>query len=403
MSINTDKVRKDFPILSSDKKIIYFDNACMTLRPKQVIDKITEYYLEYPSCGERSQHKLSKRVTAEVEDSRKTAQRFLNAKSEKEIIFSRNTTESINLIANSLRFGTDSTVICSDREHNSNLVPWQILSQKKGVKHIVSKSKQDNTFDLENFSEMMDKNVKLVSVVQTSNLDGYTTPIKEITKIAHDNSALVLVDGAQSAPHKDVDVRKLDVDFFACSGHKMLGPTGTGILYGKSHLLEELDPFIVGGETVFETTYDSFSLEKPPARFEAGLQNYAGIIGLGEAMRYLMKIGKENIADHEKKLNSILSNGLSEHEKVDIVGVKDPELRSGITSFNIRNRDPHEVAMMLDQSANIMMRSGAHCLHSWFNERNLQGSVRASLYFYNTEDEVRFFLEKMQEFIKNFC
>lgn len=388
------KIRQDFPVLNKPKPVIYMDSACMTMKPKQVIDAMNRYYNEFPGCGGRSMHKIGKKVTEEVMLVRIAAQKFFNAKTEKEIVFTKNTTESINLVAHSLGLNKDDIVISSDKEHNSNLLPWQFL----GVKHEIVKSNPDGTFNLENFKKIMNKKVKLVAMVHTSNLDGTTTPAKEIIEIAHDNGALVLLDAAQSAPHKEVDVRKLDVDFLACSGHKMLGPTGMGILYGKYDLLEKLKPFLVGGDTVIDTTYTSAKMEKPPDKFEAGLQNYSGIIGLAEAMRYISNVGLKNIEKHEIGLNKIITDELI--DIVELIGPRNSELRSGIFSFNIKGMDPHNIAMILDKSANIAIRSGAHCVHSWFNAHNMKGSARASLYLYNTEEECKIFVDEIKKIAK---
>lgn len=400
MGLNVDRIREDFPVLKREingKPIIYFDNACMTFRPIQVIEKVKEYYMEYPSCGERSLHKLGKRVDEEMERARDIVRKFINAKKFEEIIFTKNTTEGINLVANSLDFERGDIVLTTDKEHNSNLLPWQKLASK-GVKHGVVRSNEDNTFSLENFENQMSRNVRLVSVAHTSNLDGVSTPIKEIVKIAHDYGAKVLVDGAQSIPHHPVDVRKLDVDFLAFSGHKMMGPSGVGVLYGKKDLLEELQTFIVGGGTVIDTTQDEAKFEEIPQKFEAGLQNYAGIIGLGEAAKYLMKIGRDNVEKHEIELNRRLTEGV-DLETISLIGPKEPERRGGIFSFNVGKTNPHEIAMMMDEMENICVRSGAHCVHSWFNSHNLNGSVRASLYLYNTIEECDKFLEALKRII----
>ena len=394
---NVEKIREDFPVLS--KSIIYFDSACMSLKPKQVIDKINEYYNEYPGCAGRSSHKFASRVEEEVAKARNEVKNFINAKYDSEIIFTRNTTESLNLVANSFGLKQGDEVIISDKEHNSNLLPWLKL-QEKGIKVVVVESDQDNTFNLENFRNSFTSNTKLVSVVHVSNLDGVENPIKEIAQITHQNNALLLVDAAQSAPHKELDVRKLDVDFMAFSGHKMLGPTGTGVLYGKKELLEKLDQFIVGGETVIDSTYQDYKKEELPMRFEAGLQDYAGIIGLGEACRYLKKIGLKKVADHETKLNKMITEALVDNEKIELIGPKEAEKRGGIFSFNIKGMDMHHVARMLDKSKSIMTRSGAHCVHSWFNKHNMKGSVRASLYLYNTEEEVKLFVEEIKKILE---
>jgi cysteine desulfurase/selenocysteine lyase len=255
-------------------------------------------------------------------------------------------------------------------------------------------------FDMERFKSMMNKSVRLVSVVWTSNLDGYTLPVKEIVKTAHDSGALVMLDGAQSVPHKKADVRKLDVDFLAFSGHKMLGPSGTGVLYGQEKLLERLEPFLVGGDTVEWSRYDSHRLLRPPEKFEAGLQNYGGVIGLGEAARYLERIGLENIDKHEKELNKVISERISGIPGMRIIGPESPELRSGIISFNIKGIKYHDVAMMLDQNHGIMVRSGQHCVHSWFNAHGIGGSVRASLYLYNTKEEAEIFADAVEKIAK---
>lgn len=395
-------MRKDFPILQKKfdgKPLIYFDNACMTLRPVQVINAVIRYYEEFPACGERSHHRLGRMVTEEVENARKTMKDFLGAKNEKEIIFTKNTTEGINLVARSLGLKAGDVVLTTDREHNSNLLPWQQLS-KIGVKHETIKSNPDGTFDFAAFEKRMDKSIKLVSMVHTSNLDGYTTPADKIIKTAHDWGALVLLDAAQSVPHKEVNVAKLGVDFLAFSGHKMMGPSGTGVLYGKNDLLEKMSPFVVGGGTVSDSTYNSCTFEKPPERFEAGLQDYAGIIGLAEAARYLERIGKRNIEVHETELNKTITKGLLNLDGISIIGPHDAALRSGIISFNVGKAGSHEVALLLDRNANIAVRSGAHCVHSWFNAHGMKGSVRASLYAYNTKEEAAVFLDAMQKLSK---
>jgi len=395
---NAEKIRKDFPIL--EKNIIYLDSACMSLKPRCVIDKLEEYYKEYGACAGRSSHRLSERTGLEVQKARNIVRKFINAGSEKEILFTRNTTEGINLIANSLGLQKDDEVIIGDKEHNSNLIPWLKLKNTVGVKVVICKSNDDNTFNLDNFENCFSKKTKLVSVVMTSNLDGVTNPVKEIVRISHDNNVLVLTDAAQAIPHKKIDVKALDVDFLAFSGHKMLGPTGIGVLYGKKELLEKLDQFIVGGETVTDSTYENYQQEKIPNRFEAGLQDYAGIVGLGEACNYLLKIGMNNIEEQEIKLNKIITDTLAHNEKIEIIGPKDAGKRGGIFCFNIKGMDPHHVARMTHASKNIMMRSGAHCVHSWFNAKKMKGSIRASFYLYNTEEEAKIFAEEIQKILK---
>ncbi|MEW6062830.1 MAG: cysteine desulfurase [Nanoarchaeota archaeon] len=396
--MNIENIRKDFPVLqkkSNGKPVIYFDNACVSLRPVQVIEAMNEYYKEYPACVSRSVHKLGAKATEKYNEARRTIAKFINA-GENEVIFTRNTTEGINLIANSLGLKKDDAVVTSDKEHNSNLLPWQILSQRTGIKHKICRTNDDGTFNIENFTREV-RGARLVSVVHASNLDGYTNPVEEITKTSHENNALVLLDAAQSTPHKKIDVKKLDVDFLAFSGHKMLGPSGIGILYGKAKLLRKLKHFIVGGDTVEDSTYTTADYLDIPEKFEAGLQNYAGAIGLSAAVNYLSKIGLDNIAEHENELNKYITKEIE-----DFAEILGPEagLRTSIISFNIKGIDPHEIAIILDNAANIMVRSGMHCVHSWFNNRKIKGSARASLYLYNTKEEAKIFIENLRRINK---
>lgn len=395
---NVEKIRQDFPMLS--KKVIYFDNACMSLKPRQVLDRMNEYYTDYTACAGRSNHFLSRKVEHEVDVARNEVRNFVNARKAEEIIFTRNTTEGINLVANCFGFKKGDNVIISDKEHNSNLIPWLKLKKNLGITVNHVKSNPDNTFDLEAFERSIKKETRLVSIVQTSNLDGVTNPIKEIAKIAHEHGVFVLVDGAQSIPGKKVDVKSLHIDFLSFSGHKMLGPTGTGILYGRTELLPRMEQFLVGGETVVDSNYSEYVPEKVPNRFEAGLQDYAGIIGLGEACRYLKRVGLDNIEKHELKLNTFITTQLASNDRINILGPADPNLRSGIFSFTIDRVDIHHVSKMLDVSKHIMVRSGAHCVHSWFNEHKMKGSVRASLYLYNTEAEAQVFVDEVGKIAK---
>jgi cysteine desulfurase/selenocysteine lyase len=398
------KIREDFPLLSSSQKNppIYFDNACQTLRPKQVIEAVERYYREYPACGGRSSHKLAELVTEKYEEARKAVAELIGARKKEEVIFTRNTTEGINLIAKSLDFKEGDIVLTSDKEHNSNLIPWQLLGRRKRVVHQIIPSKEDNTFDLEGFKEKLEElggKVKLVAVCFTSNLDGVTAPAKEIITLAHRYGALVLLDAAQTAPHQKINVAELDVDFLAFSGHKMLGPSGTGVLYGKYQLLEKLEPFLTGGETVANSTYKGHELLPPPQKFEAGLQNYAGVIGLGEAVNYLRKIGFDKIKEQEFCLNKFLTEELSKIPQLKIIGPQDAGLRGGIISFYIEDIGVHRIALLLSETGGIMVRAGQHCVHSWFNARNLKGSLRVSLYFYNTLKECETFIKTLKNIL----
>ncbi|MEM4266326.1 MAG: cysteine desulfurase [Candidatus Woesearchaeota archaeon] len=387
--MNVERIRKDFPVLEQKPKPVYFDNACQSLRPMQVLEKMQEYYNEYPACAGRSWHDWGQKVTEEIKKARTIAQKFFNAKSPDEIIFTRNTTEGINLVANCLDL-KNRKVIISDKEHNSNLLPWQKLA-KTGVR-----------FETAKFGDIEDLKKKingagLVSMTMTSNADGTSIPAKEIIDIAHEYGALVLLDAAQSAPHTEINVKKLDADFLACSGHKMLGPSGTGILYGKKELLDKMPQFMVGGETVKDSTYTTSEPEKVPEKFEAGLQNYSGIIGLGTALEYLKNIGLDEIHKHEITLNKKITEAIG--DKVQLIGPKEAEKRAGIFSFNIGKMNPHDVSMLLSKAHNIMTRSGMHCVHSWFHANNLPGSCRASLYLYNTEEECEIFIDAVKKLL----
>jgi cysteine desulfurase/selenocysteine lyase len=396
-----ERYRERFPALQckiGGRPVVYFDNAAMALKPQVVLDAMNEYYTEFTSCTGRSAHKWAAKTTEKVEQARKEVARFISCKPG-DVVFTKNTTESINLVANALRLNKRDAVLTSDREHNSNLVPWLFLRDKQGIVHKYVKSKKDETFDLEEYKKMLNKDVKLVSMVHSSNLDGYTLPVKEIIKLAHDNGSLVMLDGAQSIPHKEVNVKKLRVDFLAFSVHKMCGPTGMGVLYGKK--LDELDGFIVGGDTVQSTTYTDYKFLEAPEKFEAGLQNYAGMIGSGVAAKFVGRVGKDKIAKQETMLNKYVTEEFGKIDKIKILGPQDYKERSGIVSFNVEGMDPHDVALVLDEMNNIFVRSGYHCGHSWFNDRGIKGSVRASMYFYNTKEEAELFVDSVKKIVSH--
>lgn len=403
-----EQYRKDFPFFQrtiNNKPIIYFDNACMSLRPKQVIDKSNDYYYNFPGCAGRSNHQIAEEVETAVNQARTKIAKFFGADS-KSVVFTKNTTEAINLVSNAFPFKIGDVVLGTDKEHNSNLIPWLKLQKRGIIKHDFVESDENNQFSIENFENKLKQysgKVKLVSMVYTSNLDGTTNPVKEIIKLAHKNGAKVLLDCAQAALHHEINFKKLEADYIAVSGHKLLGPSGIGVLISDKENLELLDQFLVGGETVTDSTYEKYIPEKIPERFEAGLQNYAGIIGFGEAVEYLEKIGRERIHQHLIKLNQRATEGLLQIPKVKILGPKEADQRSGIVSFVVDGKKIHEVALLLSKTYNIMIRSGAHCVHSWFNkESNNQsvfkdGTVRASFSFYNTEKEVDEFVKAVRE------
>ncbi len=397
--MNINKIRSDFPILE-DPRVIYFDTACQSLRPQVVIDAITGYYEELSACSGRSMHHLAVEVTQQCNDARAKVARFLNASKTEEIVFTRNTTEGINLVANSLFFKPGDVVLISDKEHNSNLIPWQILARQRGIVLKVIPSLLDNTFDLNAYAQLLREPVRLVALGMTSNLDGVTIPAAEIIDLAHQHQSLVLLDAAQATPHRQLNVRTLDADFLAFSGHKLLGPSGTGVLYGKYSLLQEMEPFLVGGDTVSNSTYTTAEFLPPPEKFEAGLQDYSGIIGLGAAIDYLQKIGFGDIQKHELEMNTLITNGLRDVPGLKLIGPADPALRGGIITFYIEGIDSHRIALMLDQMQGIILRSGQHCVHSWFNAHQIKGSVRISAYLYNTLDEARLVVDLIHKIRK---
>ena len=300
-------------------------------------------------------------------------------------------------MAHSLGFRPEEEIIISGKEHNSNLLPW--LKQKEERGAILQVIPFNQEFDLEEFQKKLSRKTRLVSVVYTSNLDGTSIPINEVIKLAHENGSLVLLDGAQAVPHQKINAKKMGADFLAFSGHKMLGPS-SGVLYGREELLKQMKSFIVGGGTVKDSHYHSAEWDESPAKFEAGLQDYAGVIGLAEAIKYLKKIGLDEIHEHEILLNKMMTERLS--GKVKLLGPLAAEKRGGIFSFNIKELDPHLIAGVLDKSKKIAVRSGAHCVHSWFNQHHLKGSVRASFYLYNTMEEAKIFCEEVEKIAQHF-
>lgn len=398
------KRREDFPTLRAENPPAYLDNACMTLRPDTVITAVDDYYRVNPSCGGRSVHRYATKVSRQVASCRQGLAELFNAPSTDELIFTRNATHSLNQVAKGLSWQKGDIVLTSDREHNSNLVPWLQLEHEQGVDHRVVRSNDDNTFDLEAFEAACadaGSRLRLVSLSHVGNLDGVAIPLKEATKIAKDHGALMCADSAQSAPHMDVDVQDLGIDFMAFSLHKMLGPSGMGGLWGKMDLLTDMRSIQSGGSTVEATTYDSLTWAKPPAKFEGGLDNYAGIIGSHAAIEYLSEMDMSEIYEKEVSLNKVMSSIIQDVDGISIIGPRDASQRGGICSVLLDKVNAHDVAILLDEAVGVMVRSGMHCVHSWFNDRNIDtGSVRASAYFYNTEDEVRLFAETLVEAVE---
>ena len=393
--------RNDFPTLQGDNPPAYLDNACVTLKPQSVINSIHRYYTETPGCGGRSVHRYGTAISKAVSDARTKLGTFLNAATPNEIVFTRNATHSINQIAHGMSWQKGDVVLTTDREHNSNLVPWLQLEQEQGIDHRVVPSKEDNTFDMEAFEAACadaGKNLKMVAMSHVGNLDGVAAPIEQITKVAHDHDALVAIDGAQSTPHMNVDVQALDIDFLSFSIHKMCGPSGMGGLWGRYDLLDNLRTIQSGGQTVQSSTYTEATWAKPPARFEGGLGNFSGMMATGAAIDYLAGLDMNAVHEHEVKLNRIMTDGVKDLSGVSIIGPEDPSQRGGICSLLMDGLPAHDVALLLDEAAGVMVRSGQHCVHSWFADRgHPQGSLRASAYLYNNEEDVRRFVDTLNE------
>ncbi|MGA3111669.1 MAG: cysteine desulfurase [Candidatus Bathyarchaeia archaeon] len=400
-------IRQDFPILKrliNNYPLIYFDNAATTQKPRQVIDTETDFYENHNGNIHRAVHTLSLEATDLYEKSREKISRFINAKESSEVVFVRGTTEAINLVAYSWglsNLGKGDEVLVSLMEHHSNIVPWEITAKLKGFTIKYANVKPDGTLDYEDFEAKFSKKTKIACLSHVSNVTGIINDVKRITKAAHDNDSLMLVDGAQSVPHLTVDVQDLDMDFLAFSGHKMLGPTGIGVFYGKKALLEAMPPFEGGGEMIKEVIYGqggcNIILNDLPWKFEAGTPNICGAIGLGEAVTYLEAVGMENVLDHENELTRYFFERMREFRKITILGSGDLSKRCGIISFSVEGLSSHDVALICDNYG-IMIRSGYHCAQPLHQEiLKLHSSARASFYIYNTCEEVDRFVEVLKE------
>ena len=401
-AMNTDRIRMDFPLLATGDEAsrpVYLDSACQTLRPESVLRAMSDYYSEYPACAGRSSHRLGTKVTIMCDDVRAKAADFIGASNQTEIAFMKNATEGLNTVIFGSGMRSGDVVVTTDYEHNSVHVPLMKAQEEIGIKRKVVSSLKDGTFDVEAFERMMSRDVRLVAMCMTSNVTGYTLPVREVVEIAHDNGAKVLLDAAQAAPSMRLNVESMGVDYLVASVHKMLGPSGVGLMYVSGESSGALRPLTFGGHGVTGATLDSYKLLPPPERFEAGLQNYSGIIGTGAALDYLTDVGMENIAEHEISLNKRVTRKLMGIPGLTILEPLDPNLRKGIVAFNIDGVHHHDVAIILDHSRNIMLRAGMLCCHSLFESRGLEGCVRASLYLYNTEAEVNVFVSALEDIV----
>ncbi|MFH1225325.1 MAG: SufS family cysteine desulfurase [Candidatus Diapherotrites archaeon] len=395
--MNTEKIRADFPVLQrrvNGKPITYLDNAATSLKPRQVLDAMNRYYTEFTANIHRGVHRMSEDASREWEDAHKRVGKFVGASPE-QTIFTRNTTESLNLLMYSLReqgiFGAGSNIVVTKMEHHSNIVPWQFLERKGEAKLEFAGLNVDYTLDMEDLKKKINKNTRLVSVMHASNTVASINPVREIGKIAHENGALFVVDGAQAVPHMPVDVKKIGADFYAFSGHKMLGPTGIGVLCGRKELLEKMPPFLYGGDMIHEVKLHSATWNVLPYKFEAGTPHIAGGIGLGAAVDYLQRIGMDNVHAHGKDLTRHALKVMGELEgrgKIRLYCPKDAEKQGAITMFDALKLQPHELALALDEAENIAIRSGMHCAEPLVSGFNSEGLCRASFYLYNTKEEI---------------
>jgi len=390
-----DKVREDFPILK--KGVIYLDSTASSLTPEPVLNKMMEYYHEYRANVGRGIYRLSQRASEEYEEAHRKVANFINAKSDAEIVMTKNTTEGINLVANGLMWKRGDKVVTTLIEHHSNFIVWLRVKQKYGVDMEVVKPNAEGLFDLAEFERAIDDNTRLVALTHVSNVLGTILPVEKIGKIAHDHGSLILVDGAQSVPHMKTNVQSMGCDFLAFSGHKMCGPTGSGALYIREECTPHVEPLAIGGGTIDDVGEDFYKLGQSPIKYEAGTPAVAEAIGLGAATDYLRKLGMENIQAWERKLTEIAYNGLKQIKGVDLYG-PDPRHKIGILAFNVRGLNAHDVALVLDTTANICVRSGHHCALPLAKAiLNVPGTVRASTYLYNTEKEISKLISTVSE------
>ncbi len=396
---DVEKVRGEFPILGREvngKRLVYLDNAATSQKPRQVLEAVGEYYEQHNANIHRAVHRLAEEATASYEESRGKVARFLGAPDATGLVFTRGTTESINLVAHAwgrknLREGDE--VVLTETEHHSNLVPWQLAARATGSRLRFIPMLEDGTLDMEEADRLIGPRTKLVGCVHASNVLGTVNPVERLAEMAHEAGALMLVDGAQSAPHLPVDVGSLSCDFFACSGHKMLGPTGVGILWGRPEVLEEMDPFLGGGEMIREVHLDHSTWNDLPYKFEAGTMNIAGAIGLGAAVDYLDSLGMENVREHERRLGEYAYEKVSGMDGVTVYGPK--ENRTGLVSFSLPEVHPHDLSQLLDDEG-VAIRSGHHCAQPLMRRLGVAATARASFYLYNTEEEVDALIEALQ-------
>ncbi|UDM79282.1 cysteine desulfurase [Vagococcus fluvialis] len=386
------KIKNDFPILFqevNDEPLVYLDNAATSQKPKQVIDSLVHYYEHDNANVHRGVHTLAERATSSYEASREKVRNFINAKSTKEVLFTRGTTTAINWLSRSYgdaNVSAGDEILISQMEHHSNIVTWQELAKRQNATLVYVNLTDEGELDIEDFKKKLSHKTKIVSLAHASNVLGVVNPIKELAKLVHEVGAVMVVDGAQSVPHMSVDVQELDADFYAFSGHKMCGPTGIGVLYGKQNLLEKMEPIEFGGEMIDFVYHDHSTWTELPWKFEAGTPNIAGAIALGSAINYLTEIGMDNIHQHEQELVEYVFPKLKAIEGLTIYGPQDPKKHTGVIAFNIDGVHPHDTSTALDMEG-VAVRAGHHCVQPLLTYLGVQSTARASFYFYNTKKD----------------
>ncbi len=406
--LDVKKIREDFPILSRSvygKPLVYLDNAATSQKPRSVIQALVDYYEGYNANVHRGVHALSMEATDRYEEAREKVARFINADTPEAIVWTRNTTEGINLVANTWaldNIGAGDEIVVTRMEHHSNLVPWQKLVEERGAVLRFLPLAEDGGVNMEDVDSIINPRTKLVSVVHMSNSLGTIVPVKELAAKARAVGAAVLVDAAQSVPHMPVDVQDLDCDFLAFSGHKMLGPTGIGALYVKRDVLERMEPFLRGGEMVLEVTYERASWNDLPMRFEAGTPNIGDGIALGAAVDYLEGLGMNNVREHEIQMTRYALDAFKELEELDVFGPDDPNARGGIIPFHHPDVHPHDLGTVLDRQG-IAIRTGHHCTMPLMGALGVAATARASFYVYNTEEEIDLLVDGLKEALRYFA
>lgn len=406
--LNVEAIREDFPIFKrqvNGHPLVYLDNSATSQKPRQVIEALTHYYTHYNSNIHRGVHTLSQEATEAYEQARIKAAKFINAPSERSVIFTRNTTESLNLVAytwGEQNIGAGDEIVLSRLEHHSNLIPWQILAQKKGATLKFLPLTEDGCIEMSQLDSVITTKTKLVSVNHMSNAFGTINDIHTINKAAKAVGAVMVVDAAQSAPHLPTDVQDIGCDFLAFSSHKMLGPTGVGVLYGRESLLEIMPPFLGGGDMISEVWFDRFECSDLPSKFEAGTPNIADVIAFGAALDYLNEVGLENILEHEHEVAGYAIEEMRKMDGVTIYGPDDINQRGGVVSFNMKGTHAHDIGTILDHMG-VAVRVGHHCAQPLMRHFGIGGTARASFYLYNTKAEVDQFLLGLKKVQEVFC